>query len=144
MKANKIPPSGKGHKQTFLQRRYINEQVQRLFNIISHSGNEIQSHNEASLHTHQYGCYQKTEINKCWDFPGDPGVKTPCFHCRGHGFDPWLGKIPHASWSGQKKKKKKEEKERKKLQVLVRMWRNGNLIYCWQKCKMVQLLSKIV
>ena len=53
------------------------------------------------------------------------------------------GSSPHASWSGQKKKKK-EEKERKKLQVLVRMWRNGNLIYCWWKCKIVQLLYKIV
>ena len=21
--------------------------------------------------------------------PGSPVVKTPCFHCRGHGFDPW-------------------------------------------------------
>ena len=26
-----------------------------------------------------------------WDFPGGPGVRTPCCHCRGHGFDPWLG-----------------------------------------------------
>ena len=25
------------------------------------------------------------------DFPGGPVVKTPCFHCGGHGFDPWLG-----------------------------------------------------
>ena len=25
------------------------------------------------------------------DFPGGPVVKTPCFHYRGHGFDPWLG-----------------------------------------------------
>ena len=25
------------------------------------------------------------------DFPGGPVVKTPCFHCRGHWFDPWLG-----------------------------------------------------
>ena len=25
--------------------------------------------------------------------------KTPCFQCRGHGFDPWLGnKILHAMW----------------------------------------------
>ena len=23
------------------------------------------------------------------DFPGDPVVKTLCFYCRGHGFDPW-------------------------------------------------------
>ena len=35
-------------------------------------------------------------INKCltfksittWGFPGSPVVKTPCFHCRGSGFDP--------------------------------------------------------
>ena len=26
-----------------------------------------------------------------WDFPGSPVVKTPCFHCRGLGFDPWPG-----------------------------------------------------
>ena len=25
------------------------------------------------------------------DFPGSPVVKTPRFHCREHGFDPWLG-----------------------------------------------------
>ena len=26
-----------------------------------------------------------------WDFPGDPVVKNPCFHCREHGFNPWSG-----------------------------------------------------
>ena len=25
------------------------------------------------------------------DFPGGPVARTPCFHCRGHRFDPWLG-----------------------------------------------------
>ena len=25
------------------------------------------------------------------DFPGGPVVETLCFHCRGRGFDPWLG-----------------------------------------------------
>ena len=35
---------------------------------------------------------KKTTNNKCWwDFPGGPVVKTPCFHCRGHGFNPWSG-----------------------------------------------------
>ena len=24
------------------------------------------------------------------DFPGSPVIKTPCCHCRGHGFNPWL------------------------------------------------------
>ena len=28
-----------------------------------------------------------------WDFPGGPVVKTPCFHCRGHGFHPRKLKI---------------------------------------------------
>lgn len=27
----------------------------------------------------------------CWEFPGGPVVVTPCFHCRGCGFHPWLG-----------------------------------------------------
>ena len=27
------------------------------------------------------------------DFPGGPVVKTPHSHCRGHGFDPWSGKL---------------------------------------------------
>ena len=32
-----------------------------------------------------------------WNFPGTPVAKTPCFHCRGHGFDPsWGTKIPHS------------------------------------------------
>ena len=33
-------------------------------------------------------------------------VKTPCFHCREHGFSPFQGtKITHASKHSQKKKK---------------------------------------
>ena len=32
------------------------------------------------------------------DFPGGPVVKTLCSQHRGHGFNPWLGKIPHAQW----------------------------------------------
>ena len=24
--------------------------------------------------------------------PNGPVVETPCFQCRGHGLDPWLGK----------------------------------------------------
>ena len=27
----------------------------------------------------------------CRDFPGGAVVRTPRFHCRGHGFDPWSG-----------------------------------------------------
>ena len=39
---------------------------------------------------------KSVESVKVQDFPGTPVVKTPSFHCRGHGFDPWSGKIPHA------------------------------------------------
>ena len=31
------------------------------------------------------------------DFPGGSVVKMLRFHCRGRGFDPWSGKIPHAA-----------------------------------------------
>ena len=31
------------------------------------------------------------KIKYAWDFPGGPVVKTLRFHCRGRGFDPWLG-----------------------------------------------------
>ena len=34
---------------------------------------------------------QHLKINLHRDFPGSPVVKTPHFHCRGHGFDPWSG-----------------------------------------------------
>ena len=44
----------------------------------------------------------RKKINR--DFPGGPVVKTLCFQCQGHGFDPWLG-IPHAMQHGQKIKK---------------------------------------
>ena len=27
-------------------------------------------------------------LKHSWDFPGSPVVKIPCFHCRGHGFNP--------------------------------------------------------
>ena len=42
-----------------------------------------------------------------WEFPGGPVVRTPCFHCRGPGFDPWSGnEDPTSCAAGQKKKKK--------------------------------------
>ena len=42
------------------------------------------------------------------NFPGSPEVKTQGLHCRGHGFDSWLGnkEIPHGSTALSKKKKK--------------------------------------
>ena len=48
------------------------------------------------------------ELIMNWEFPGGPVVRTPRLHCRGPGFNPWLGtKIPQAAWHSQKKKKKK-------------------------------------
>ena len=35
-------------------------------------------------------CYSQDNV---WAFPGGPGAKTPCFHCKAHGLNPWLGKI---------------------------------------------------
>ena len=29
--------------------------------------------------------------NHLGDLPGSPVVRTPCFHCRQNGFDPWSG-----------------------------------------------------
>ena len=34
-------------------------------------------------------------------------VRTPCFHCQGHGFNLWSGKYDSASASKKKKKKGK-------------------------------------
>ncbi len=33
----------------------------------------------------------ETRLSVGWDFPGGPVVRTLCFYCRGHGFNPWLG-----------------------------------------------------
>ena len=51
---------------------------------------------------------------KAWDFPSGPVVKTPCFQCRGCGFNTWLGnKDPtcHGVWT--KKDFLKKEKKMK-------------------------------
>ena len=45
-----------------------------------------------------FSSFQNNELYP-WDFPGAPVVKTLCFQCREHGFDPGRGtKIPHAVW----------------------------------------------
>ena len=43
-------------------------------------------------------------------FHGGPPVKIPCFHCRGHGFDPLAGEVLHATKCYQKKRKKKKKR----------------------------------
>ena len=41
------------------------------------------------------------------DFPGGPAVKTPCFHCRGSGFDSLVGELRSCMPRGTAKKLKK-------------------------------------
>ena len=43
------------------------------------------------------------------DFPGGPVVRTPCFHCRRHGFNPWWGHSSHMPRSAAKKKKRNSD-----------------------------------
>ena len=53
----------------------------------------------------------RKDVAPLWDFPGSPVVKTPSFHCRGHGFDPWSGELrPRRPRHGQKEKKRKKKK----------------------------------
>ena len=46
--------------------------------------------------THGVGChfllryFNLKNGKKFQDLLGSPVVRNPCFHCRGHGFDPWL------------------------------------------------------
>ena len=44
----------------------------------------------SSLHSSGAGA-DDNKNKHIWDFPGSPVVKTPRFHCRGHGLAPWSG-----------------------------------------------------
>ena len=51
-----------------------------------------------------YVFYFHLKVHSLRDFFGSPVVKTPHFHCRGHGFSLWLGtKIPHVAQPKNKK-----------------------------------------
>ena len=41
--------------------------------------------------THGDNEAQRDQDGSLGDFPGRPVVKTPHFHCRGCGFNPWSG-----------------------------------------------------
>lgn len=48
--------------------------------------------------------------NKNWGLPGCPGVKTPCFHCRGtESISGQRTKIPHVTWPRQTNKNKHKQ-----------------------------------
>ena len=61
------------------------------------------------------------------DFPG--GVKTLCFHFRGHRLDPWLGSYMPCGLA-KKKKKKKERSISKKTKVKSR---EGRASWLWKQ-----------
>ena len=63
-------------------------------------------------------CFLK--IAMIWEFPGDPVVGTLCFHCRGHGFDPWS--VPHDRQRGQKKKTPKKPTTKKDKKIAMLWW----------------------
>ena len=60
--------------------------------------------------------------NMRWEFCGTPMFRTPCFHFRGHGFNPWIPgqewrSNTHASqWRGQEEKKKNRSNMRNGLE----------------------------
>ena len=47
------------------------------------------------------------------NFPGNPEIKTPGFHCKGP--EPWSGKFSMPSRCGKKKKKKVSQRQRQGL-----------------------------
>lgn len=55
----------------------------------------------------RWGCHVKA--GKTGTSPGVPGLGFPCFHCRRHGFEPWLrNKDPPCQDSESEKKKTKD------------------------------------
>jgi len=46
-----------------------------------------------------------------WDFLGRLVVRAPCFHCRRHGFNPWLGNWDLVGCAQSKNKKLPSQQE---------------------------------
>ena len=78
----------------------------RLFTHHSKNGSRLETaprtHQEWSGDRAANSCSQlHSNKDGWWDFPAGPVVRTLRFHCRGPGFDLWLGNL-EASWQGQK------------------------------------------
>ena len=56
-----------------------------------HSGMSYSVVGLGSMLMNQQCILNKVSLNRNRDFHGGPVVKTPCFHCGGHGFHPWSG-----------------------------------------------------
>ena len=55
-----------------------------------------------------------------WDFRGSPVVKTPCFHCRGYGLDPWSGNQDptcHTAWPKKNPQTSKQTKNKQNQHI---------------------------
>ena len=80
---------GRKSELTFFQSAHADgrQTHEKMLNMANHQGSGNQNHDEISLHICQNGYHQKEHR----DFPDGPLVKTPHFHCRGHGLHPLLG-----------------------------------------------------
>ena len=78
-------------------------------------GHSVPTHSTASAFfgdfylrlSFSFEIFRLTENLEAADFPADPVVKTPHFHCRGCRFDPWSGKFRMQHGAAKKKKKSK-------------------------------------
>ena len=58
--------------------------------------------------------FNKYKMIMTQDFPSGPVGKTPSFHCRGHGFNPWSGNYDPSSLNVRPKEKTVKKKKKKK------------------------------
>ena len=74
---------------------FINKRGQKITILTLESGhvgsNGRTLGKSLNLSEHVFPKYKEEMDNNsaCWEFPGSPVVKTPCFHFRGHRFDSW-------------------------------------------------------
>ena len=75
-----------------------NENVIKLAYSVGCTLSVNSNKNHSTLHFKQVNfMVHKLYLNKAIlkklsrEFPGSPGVRTLCFHCKGHGLDPWSG-----------------------------------------------------
>ena len=64
------------------------------------------------------------------DFPGSPvGNKTPCFHCRRHGFHPWSGNKDPTCHMAKKEREKEKSRNPASKEVERGILGGGNRLF---------------